>query len=262
MQLEKDPQIQDAKPFRNVLKTHLDPIFSPLLSKYRQASHDTNQSIDQDRKRSVLPKPLFSIEELESYREGIGHFPAILRKLSHVLKKVWEEFPPSPDQNIEELRQICFEECLPLCRLALILGDAESLLGQNDKKQDIPLELANFIQLEGVEEEIKRRQPPEPTPEPAAVVETKKAPPAPKPQPKPKNKPSLEPLTLDDTNLRKVLRKLAEYGFEILRMKGSHQILAQVVLPRHEELCRGTLRSVQKQARKALQGDDEKQTTT
>ena len=69
-----------------------------------------------------------------------------------------------------------------------------------------------------------------------------------------------EPFTLEERSLRKVLKKLSEAGFAVYRT-GGHHILklanggASVAVPIHgAELKEGTLKSIERQARAALQG--------
>ena len=59
---------------------------------------------------------------------------------------------------------------------------------------------------------------------------------------------------LPATSARKVISALLRLGFRVVRQRGSHVILIndatkrEVVVPMHQELGRGTLRSVVKQA--------------
>jgi predicted RNA binding protein YcfA (HicA-like mRNA interferase family) len=302
----KDKKIDDQNPFRRAFRDELNRFTSPLaplidgliicsnrmktLLIGNQRESESKHLIDDKVTRGYVFNEL-SESYMAQYTPHTAPFKQLMSSLAEKMPQIFENLAPllqelpQSEKNIESLQKIAFEECLVLCRVALILRDIEALAGKNELDADIPEELANLMELEGIELYLRAPQKPLPASAVAAVsqdpvvdlevkalvypVEAPIKPASVSVQPKEKEFPmpasveeSVEKFTLESRNVRKVIKKLIDAGFKILRTKGSHEILTlsgsvggQVVVPYHggkDVLKQGTAASIQEQARIAL----------
>ena len=101
---------------------------------------------------------------IERFSNDINLFQQTLESIA--LSQLYDELKPilHAEIDLEKLKQYAFEESLIYCRVALILCDAEKLLGQNVLGGEIPAGLANLIELEGLDHYLAKLFPPQSAP--------------------------------------------------------------------------------------------------
>lgn len=182
--------------------------------------------------------------------------------------------------NAETIKNEIFNGCLPLLRPLLMHADMLALLQERhfyDEAALIPPELADVMELDGVDKLLKElidaktpaapipiplpiEEPPPPITVQPSVPEKKKEAraAAPKPSSSSSTSSDFDPQELIDlTKSRKILSKLEKLGFFAARQTGSHVIMkapagGSVVVPNHPEISLGTRRSIAAQADQAL----------
>jgi predicted RNA binding protein YcfA (HicA-like mRNA interferase family) len=259
------------------------------LRGYNQPSSSSDRSNTQ--KINVIPFtniPLPTLMEMNplilSFEEKMKRLPLVLEGLRLEFKSLLPTLPQE-QRNIAFFRKCCFDECVRYCRMAFIFNDYRAKTDKIFWLEEFPEQLADFIQLEGLDDifttESFIEQFQELEIEPQSVVESPKEPSQSVESPKEssqtiaepsKTRPAelpkvetlkpvetkFEPFELKSKNVRKVIKQLTDAGFFLARQKGSHQIFKhhengpQVVVPNHDELKTGTLASIQNQANFAL----------
>jgi predicted RNA binding protein YcfA (HicA-like mRNA interferase family) len=186
---------------------------------------------------------------------------------------------------IQTLRESCSRLLRPFCAQTIIFKDIENFINceipssLDDYLYLIPPELANLMQLEGIEERLQAliaekqkaadallpAPAPKAEPAPVAAEAAKPAPAAKAEAAKPAAAPHKAPLKLSPAerfrlrsgmNIRTVLRMLKEEGFLPLSQTGSHVKFkkaggGEVIVPLHKELKPGTLKGIEEQVEDA-----------
>ena len=285
--IKKEEVSKDTDPFRLKIRNELRKIF-PSYSKYKELAECIKTESSLQFKDWFEPKFVHeaSIEILKLAKNDLENFFSSCVVLGITQKEIMAKLTGDEYRPLEQLQKIAFEECLPICRLAMIFRDAKFLLGSTDLDFDIPVEIADFIQLEGIENYLPSSIPLPDSPfEPETVAKLtlaatseinsaivvpvmlqKAARSSTPPQVLAIGSSSLsapETFSLGSRNLRKVLQKLHQAGFQIFRTRGHHVLKqkeggASVIVPTHgAELAEGTLRSIESQARAALESKNE-----
>jgi predicted RNA binding protein YcfA (HicA-like mRNA interferase family) len=218
------------------------------------------------------PTNHLSIDELtdshiEWIRPDIDKFAHACATLQEEIPEIMKRLAHGEFRSIETLRKIAFEESQAICLIAVVIRDARAIFGSKDLDFDIPAELADFIQLEGIEGYLPSSIP---LPDsPRAMPQASVAPPKTQLPPIVQVAPlaaassssdaaqSNDLFTIGTKNLRKVMKMLQQAGFTIYRTRGHHiyknkQDGAPTHAPHGGDLPLGTVRSIQEQARAAL----------
>lgn len=282
--------INDGKPARAILRREIGKIFSPFLRlfehdvKLRESSSievlypSTEPKSDELVEIAPMGVPRKLLDQFKEPMEAFAKLLKTIPKRRESLLSALDNELPMKQVDIEELRNICLEELLGICTLAILCRDADVFGKTGHFQSEFPPELADLIQLEGIEPLIARRTelPPSPrkSPEsifvepPASVKEPRKTSPkpvisAPKSRAPVAVQPSPhvpeEPFTIDNRNVRIVLQKLKAAGFTEDRTTGGHSVYKindqgpQVVVPTgKKDIPHGTAGSIEAQARVAL----------
>lgn len=218
----------------------------------------------QDLKTKILP----TLDRLR--QEQLESAERLLRQ------KGLEELTQNRAALEKELLPLYAPDIEDLCHFILYLKRYEHFVNRiptqdgNEKYHFVPVELVNYLVLEGIDDLFDRLIDEKTKAAPAAAATAAAAPAKPKAAaaaaapPKPKAEPvaaatapAAAPLKISrGDKFRAVLRRLEEMGYEVRRQTGSHIILARlqeggensVVLPNHPQFAPGTARSIENQA--------------
>ncbi|MGH2613051.1 MAG: type II toxin-antitoxin system HicA family toxin, partial [Rhabdochlamydiaceae bacterium] len=232
----------------------------------------------------ILLKPMEESlsKQLTDTLQALSHLSKQLLKRvkEHLCKLSLEQLQAT---DVETIKDTFFNEGLQLLRPLLVLIDMLVLLQQRrfyNEESIIPKELANVMELDGIEEllqELIRAKTPvisrEVTPAVEAPVVVEEAPMTEIQLSLPLNIPRVPPAPvlsrqmpsdlqeiMDLNKARKIIARLNNMGFFPVRQTGSHLILhgptgGQVVVPANGDIQVGTRRSIINQAKAALQGN-------